>query len=136
MILGIGIDIVETERFKDWHTKPIRQLLRIFSQDEIAYCQELQTKSSERFAVRYAAKEAFYKAYAAWQQKTPALPLITLCSAIHTRKNKYGLPYLVVNWHVLQAPYEPTCHISLSHTDRMAIAQVILEAPQTYKEIP
>ena len=60
---GLGIDIVEINRFKDWYTKPKKELERIFSGEEIDYCLENKEKSAERFAARFAAREAFFKAF-------------------------------------------------------------------------
>ncbi len=125
MILGIGIDIVEIERFKSWHTKPVKQLTRILSHEEIAYCLEISEKSAERFALRFAAKEAFYKALCAWQHTK--LPLISLCKTVSVVKQKGNMPHLEVAWDMLNVPYIPFCHITLSHSRAIAIAQVILE---------
>ena len=60
MVKGIGIDSIEIARFRLWHTYSYRQLSRIFSSEEIDYCLSNIIKSSERFAVRFAAKEAFF----------------------------------------------------------------------------
>lgn len=62
MILGIGIDIIEIARIK----KSIdeygdRFLKKIFTQNEIAYCNSKFNKY-QHFAARFAAKEAVYKA--------------------------------------------------------------------------
>ncbi len=129
MILGIGIDAVEIERFKDWRTKPVNQLMRIFSQEEIAYCLEAPGKSAERFALRFAAKEAFYKAFCAWQHTS--LPCIALCKTVSVAKYASDVPHLVIAWDTLQVPYIPFCHVTLSHTGALAIAQVILEKRTT-----
>jgi len=62
MVLGLGTDLIETqrvhqsiERFGD------RFLERIFSPGEIAYCKR-KKNASESFAARFAAKEAGAKA--------------------------------------------------------------------------
>ncbi len=38
MILGIGTDIIQVERFKSWQKYSKEQLLRIFTQSELVYC--------------------------------------------------------------------------------------------------
>lgn len=126
MILGSGIDMVAIERFKEWNTKPTDQLSRIFSTDEIAYCLEIPTKSAERFAVRFAAKEAFYKAYCSWHTNA-TVPIITACKAVSVAKCVNNVPQLLVNWQALHVSFEPVCHVSLTHTAEMALALVILE---------
>lgn len=125
MILGIGIDMVDIERFKEWHTKSFKELSSMFSADEIAYCLEIPAKSSERFAVRFAAKEAFYKAYCSWQKDSKPL-LFTMCKAVSISKTNTYVPYLLVNWQALNVPFEPICHVTLTHTAKMALAQVLL----------
>lgn len=62
MILGIGIDIVDVRRIESiifrWQEKFLR---RIFTDLEIRYCNN-KKNPAQRFATRYAAKEAYIKA--------------------------------------------------------------------------
>lgn len=62
MILGIGIDLVDVRRMEGiifrWHEKFLR---RVFTEREIRYCNN-KKNPAQRFATRYAAKEAFIKA--------------------------------------------------------------------------
>jgi holo-[acyl-carrier protein] synthase len=62
MIYGIGIDMVKVTRMEDiiarWGD---RFLKRVFTPSEIAYCLD-KTNAGSRFALRFAAKEAFAKA--------------------------------------------------------------------------
>ena len=62
MILAIGIDSVEIERFSEWTTYSHKSLTRIFTISEIEYCLSCPIKSAERFAARFAAREALFKA--------------------------------------------------------------------------
>lgn len=132
MILGIGIDIIDIERFAQWHTKPEAELLRVFSQEEIAYClHENQQLSAERFAVRFAAKEAFFKAYHAMliTVQAPNQSLLTLQKEVSVVHAENGAPMLIVNWDKL-LPEEiasPRVHITLSHAQLQAVAMVVLE---------
>ena len=126
MILGIGVDIVDIERFDTWHVKPIDQLKYIFSPEEISYCLEMPLHSAERFAVRFAAKEAFYKAYCAWQ--TQPIPFNGVAKWVSVGKSPQGVPHLLVSWQQLEAPFEPLTHITLSHGKTAAIAYVLLES--------
>lgn len=130
MILGIGVDSIEVNRFRKWQYFSHKQLLRIFSQEEIEYCLSHIDKSAERFAVRFAAREAFFKAF------TAAFPdhtffFLTVCRVLHIAK-KNNCPYLVVNWKELSiAPSSHIrVHISLTHSDLMATAFVIIEQYQ------
>lgn len=121
MILGIGVDSVEIARFAHWHTYSAKQLLRIFSHEEIDYCLSVPSKSAERFAVRFAAREALFKAYCAWQPDH-RIPFLSFCNAVTIIKKK-GIPEVVIDDQL------PECKItiSLTHTRTIATAFVILE---------
>src|SRR5581483_689091 len=95
MKIYMGTDIVSVIRFQEWHLFSQQKLLRIFSQEEINYCLTNSTSRPERFAVRFAAREAFYKALCsmdaeasvvakAMSDKTPnkQIPFLTVCSSI------------------------------------------------------
>lgn len=63
MILGVGTDMIEINRIE----RSIEQfgdrfLHRIFTAEEIAYCQLKKKHAAESFAARFAAKEAGAKA--------------------------------------------------------------------------
>jgi holo-[acyl-carrier protein] synthase len=57
--LSVGLDIVEIARIKKAGTPAF--LRRVFSRSEIAYCKGKKSQW-QHFAVRFAAKEAVYKA--------------------------------------------------------------------------
>lgn len=59
-LVGIGTDIVEVARIAEF-AKKAGALERIFSDEEIAYCRA-RKNCFEHLAVRFAAKEAVYKA--------------------------------------------------------------------------
>lgn len=62
VILGIGIDLIEVPRFEQALERfGERFLHRIFTPDEIAYCQP-KARAVEHYAARFAAKEAAMKA--------------------------------------------------------------------------
>lgn len=62
MIIGIGVDLVDVKRFESiifrWQH---RFLKRIYTDKEIRYC-NTKKHPAQRFATRFAAKEAFIKA--------------------------------------------------------------------------
>lgn len=129
MIHGIGIDTIEIDRFTHWHSFSTAQLRRIFSVEEISYCLESERLRAQRFAIRFAAREAFFKAL---QSGFPDLKLLLLptCRALSILRNNNGLPKLIVNWDVLAKinsqikPLKP--HLSLTHSRNLATAIVIL----------
>src|SRR5688572_5710424 len=62
MILGMGIDIAEASRIQETLERHGERFLqRVFTPAEIAYCRR-HRNSAERFAARFAAKEAAMKA--------------------------------------------------------------------------
>lgn len=129
MIIGIGIDSVETKRFALWYRHDKQKLLRIFSKQEIEYCLSNLELSAQRFAVRFAAREALYKAISSyWPEHT--LPFLTLCRATTIIKKR--APHIIFDNTILQ-PYGTSLtgtkiHLSLTHTQQTATAFIILEA--------
>ena len=132
MILGIGIDSVEIDRFVSWSTFSKEKLLKIFSEHEIEYCLENSIKSPERFAARFAVREAFFKAFC---QMAPdnKIPFLTLCKMISVESAQKGAPQLFVDWPNLhkksevKLDQEPRCCFSITHTNSHATVLVVIE---------
>jgi len=125
MIVGTGIDVVEVprmaaaiERFGD------RFLHRVFTQDEIRYCQS-KANRIERFAARFAAKEAGMKALGTgWNHGVR-------WRDVEVQRQPGGRPALV--FHGVAAQFARKlgmnrAALSLTHTAAEAIAHVILES--------
>lgn len=129
MIFGIGVDSVEIKRFESWLSYSPQLLRRIFSEQEIEYCLQNPTKSAERFAVRFAAREAFFKAYSMYQPEH-AIPFLTLCRLIAIKKSSNNAPYLIVDWAQIAThlPIPPIdMLLSFTHTQQIATAFVVLQ---------
>jgi holo-[acyl-carrier protein] synthase len=124
MIVGIGIDIAEVprirraiERFGD------RFLQRIFTAGEIRYC-DAKANRLERYAARFAAKEAAMKALGTgwnhgvrWRDcEVIRMPGGRPNIAFHGRAAEFAARLGVKN-----------AALSLTHTAEQAMAQVILE---------
>ena len=133
MILGVGIDTIEIERFADWYDHPKEKLQKLFADQEITYCLESKETSAQRFAARFAAKEAFFKA---WQYsciirdvQTANRTLLMLAKYVSVMNLENGCPTLQVDWQSLLPTLkeEPKAHISLTHTKKAATAIVIIE---------
>lgn len=116
-MVSIGIDLVEIERFAHWHTKSQEQLLRLFSRDEINYCLSVPAKSAERFAARFAVKEAFYKALCTLLEHKKSF--LFVC------KQTSFVKKITINWPQLDLP-EYNITASLTHTRTTAGAVVII----------
>jgi holo-[acyl-carrier protein] synthase len=130
MIFGLGIDSVEIDRFIPWTAFPEKMLLRVFSAQEIDYCLQAPHLAPERFAVRFAAREAFYKALHPATQHN-SMPLLTLFKAMAIGNTPHGAPYLDIDWPTIEKhltlPKLLATHLSLTHTKALATAIVIIE---------
>lgn len=123
-MLAIGIDAEDISRFIDWSNYSIKSLSRIFTQKELAYCLAIPSKSAERFAVRWAAKEACYKALNIFFTKPISYSLF--CKQVEILSE--GKPTLIIDWDMLSIQGEvrkSSTYISLTHTKTTAIAVVI-----------
>lgn len=126
MIFGIGIDTIEVRRIQQTMEQYGLQFIeRIFSENEIAYCQS-RAKKYEHFAARFAAKEAFAKALGTgvrrgfrWKEVTvhnaySGKPSIELAgSMVETAAKIIGAKYQV--------------QLSITHTAELAEATAIIE---------
>lgn len=116
MIKGIGIDLIEISRIKEAVEKFGQTFLkRIYTPSEIKYCTQKTGYRFSSLAVRFAAKEAYAKAIGTgmaginWTQ-------------IEVKNYGSGKPYLLI-----KGKKAKRAHISLSHTHKLAIAQVVIE---------
>jgi len=128
MIRGIGIDSVQINRFAHWSTFSRKQLERIFSPAEIDFCLSVPIKSAERFAARFAVREALFKAISQLKTKT-YVPFLTLCKLAHVERNAQGVCWLVVDWQKITNDYTDSlhAHLSMTHDKEHAIVVVIIE---------
>lgn len=124
MIVGTGIDVIEVprvaasiERFGH------RFLERVFTENEIRYC-DSKANRLERYAARFAAKEAGMKALGTgWSQGVR-------WRDVEVRRQPGGRP--TIAFHGKAAEFAAKMGVtnvalSLTHTAAEAIAQVILE---------
>jgi holo-[acyl-carrier protein] synthase len=124
VILGTGIDLAEVARIREAVEKyGTRFLERVFTAGEIAYV-ETKANRFERYAARFAAKEAGMKAIGTgwrggvrWQD-------------FEVRNRRSGRPELLLHGvaaEVARRMGVERIHLSLTHTETMAQAFVILE---------
>ena len=124
MIVGTGIDIAEVPRIRHSIERfGERFLRRIYTAGEIRYC-DSKANRVERYAARFAAKEAAMKALGTgwshgvrWRDcEVVRMPGGRPTIAFHGRAGEIAARLGVKN-----------AALSLSHTSEQAIAQVILE---------
>ena len=125
MIVGTGIDIAEVPRIaRALARHGDRFLHRVFTEGEIRYC-DSKANRVERFAARFAAKEAGMKALGTgWNHGVR-------WRDIEVSRQPGGRPTLTFHGKAAEfAARLGAVHValSLSHTAEQAIAQVILES--------
>jgi holo-[acyl-carrier protein] synthase len=121
MILGIGTDLLDVARMATELAKEGGGFRDdVFTPAEIAYCQGKQ-RPARHFAARFAAKEAFFKAL---EGRAAA----GFLDVEVTREG--GAPRLVLRGAVKETADRLgvlSVHVSLSHSDDLATASVVLE---------
>jgi holo-[acyl-carrier protein] synthase len=112
--MDIGVDIVEIDRISR-SVKNARFLQRVFTASEVAYCRA-RKNSAQHFAVRFAAKEAVWKAVG-----EPTL----LHRDIQVRNRPNGKPEVIFPKRF--AKLARRVSISLSHGRDYAVAMAIFQ---------
>jgi holo-[acyl-carrier protein] synthase len=125
MIVGTGIDIAEVNRIANSIARFGRRFLeRVFTADEIRYC-ESKANKAERYAGRFAAKEAAMKAIGTGWNRGVTWRDVEVRRAPGSRPtmefhNKAGEFFRQLG--------AVRAHLSITHTKDSAMAQVILES--------
>ena len=124
MILGIGTDLVSTDRLDRMvEAYGERFLYRVFTRREVETAEQRATLC-ERLGTRFAAKEACMKALGTgWRAGVQF-------TQIEVRKHPTGAPELVLTGRAKERADEMGVErilVSLSHESEMAMAVVILE---------
>ena len=116
MIVGLGVDLVAIDRLRAVHQRlGDRFLARVFFPEELAYARN-HADPYPALAARFAAKEAFVKAF-------PGRAWITEVGAWGRPPRLFFKPRLAAR--IEEAGLVP--HLSLSHEKTHAVAVVLLE---------
>ena len=125
MVLGLGTDMIEIGRIEE----SIRQfgqrfLDRVYTPEEIAYCQRKKKHAAESFAARFAAKEAGAKALGTGISRGVSW------KELEVRREKSGRPTLHLSGRALERASElgiRRLSLSLTHGRDTAMAVVVAE---------
>lgn len=124
MILGTGIDIVDTERIAHALERfGERFLNRVFQPSEVAYARSMG-KPNLHLAARFAAKEAISKAFGTGIGKHLGWKDMEIC------RRDSGEPFVVMHGKgndLCKARGVVRIHVSLSHTDSYSAACAVIE---------
>jgi holo-[acyl-carrier protein] synthase len=130
MILGIGTDLLDVARMTAELEREKGGLLdSAFTPSEIRFCEE-RRYPARHFAARFAAKEAFLKALGG--AGTPGAFL-----EVEVEREGDGPPRLVLHGRLREAAARlgvERVHVSLSHTNALASASVVLEGEGPRRE--
>lgn len=124
MIVAIGIDMIEIARIVEiFARRGERFLNRVFTEAEKEYCERRASKMAS-YAARFAAKEAAMKALGTGWAEGVAWRDVEVISATN------GSPSIQLHGRALERMRElnvTRAHVSLTHTNDLAMAEVILE---------
>jgi len=123
MIKGLGIDIIEVSRVLEKVNKNKGFKEKVFSKEEIAFC-DSHTTNGESYAARFAAKEAFLKATGR------GLTLGHDLAEIVIMHDQSGRPFIELRGSFREEAIRNDwnkIHLSFSHLQAMACAVVIIE---------
>lgn len=117
-----GTDIVEINRIRDDIEKMgDRFLNRIYTQNEIEYCESKKSQKYQSYAARFAAKEAIYKALSKY------INFKYTWKDFEILNDTDGRPFVKLNFKIDNLE---DLEISLSHCKEYAVANVVA----VYKE--
>jgi len=118
-ILGVGTDIVETERIREVCERDGGFIERVFTPTERNYADSKPSKYLH-LAARFAAKEAVAKALGGpfgWKE-------------VEVVNNADGKPMVNLSGRAIEAAAGATVHLSVSHTKHYASAVAVVEVEE------
>ncbi len=125
MVIGIGCDIIEIERISRAIARAAF-VRRVYTADEIAYCQGRGQQAAASFAARFAAKEAVLKALGTGLRGGSLQEIVVTSNAL-------GKPEVCLSGYFAELAEQlgvKNIKISLSHSKEMAMAYVVMEDEQ------
>jgi holo-[acyl-carrier protein] synthase len=123
MIEGIGVDIIEVDRMKETVEEYGEAFLqKVFTPAELEYSRS-KKDIHHRLAARFAAKEAFSKAFATgwsgpfrWRD-------------VEVSNDPLGKPMITVRGEMKKKLEQSQVMLSISHSERTVVAVVLIEKP-------
>lgn len=123
MIYGIGHDLLECERIKNSLDKLGERFKnKIYTEIEIAYCDQFKLNAYLHYAARFAAKEAFSKAIGTGFSQGFVMREVGVVN------KKSGKPEVILEGTMKERWGHLQSHLTMSHTENNAVAFVVLES--------
>ena len=125
MIVGLGLDIAEIDRIEAAITRHGAPLLeRLFTPRETAYCERFKNRF-ERYAGRFAAKEAAMKALGTgWSRGVRWRDI----EVVRAESGKPSLKLEGVAGEIARGMGVKNIVLTITHSGNLALAQVIFES--------
>lgn len=131
MILGIGVDIAEVNFWRQAARDPTTSVIEgTFTINEQTDARDGVAESAQRFATRFAAKEAFLKALSSGRFGASPMRSSIALTEIEVVSDTWGRPKLALHGEAQKVAKErgvQTQHLSLSHEQQFVVAMVVLE---------
>jgi holo-[acyl-carrier protein] synthase len=119
MIIGMGIDLAEVERYQFDDAERARFARKVYTEEEMTYAMR-KRHWAERLAGFYAAKEATRKAFG------HAIPWRDV-GVTHERSGKPAIQLFGTAAELIAKRGVTAIHLTITHTATMAAAVVVLE---------
>ncbi len=121
-MIETGIDIVEISRIRELiDTKGKLFINKIYTDKEIEYCENRKNNKYQSYAVRFAAKEAIFKAVSELLDDKFSLAW----KDVEIINNENGKPKVIFLTNILEEKIE-SIDISISHCKEYAVASVVM----------
>lgn len=117
-----GTDIVAVSRIKELieeHGEHFKK--RVYTDQEISYCESRRMCKYESYAARFAAKEAVYKAI------SPKKDEEGVFTEVEVLNEETGKPYIVLHGGLEETFKDKKIEVSLSHEKEYAMAMVVID---------
>ena len=127
MAVSCGNDIVKISRVKNSIEKIGEAFIkRVYTEEEVSYCESRRMCKFQSYAVRFAAKEAVYKALSPVNDEKATWKDIEIIREKNGKPKVY-LKGFLKEYAKNQGIVDEKIDISLSHDDDFAIATVVIE---------
>lgn len=125
VVKGVGVDLCDVDRLRESMARTPGMRKRLFSPSEQEYC-ERRRDPAERYAARFAAKEAVLKALGVGLGACALYDIVVV-------NEKSGAPRLVLEDSAARLAAEKgvtSWHLSLTHTSSLAQATALALGPE------
>ena len=123
MRITCGCDIIEIDRIKEAIEEQKDAFIsRIYTQQEIDYCEKKNQSKYQHYAARFAAKEAVFKALSCEIPDKYAIEW----KSIEVKNDAAGRPQVAVDKTKIETANIENIDISISHCRQYAMAQVVV----------